>query len=130
MQPRGADALLTDEGGRPTEHSPAAPVEDVDGKTAEAKAFVGYPTAEGQCATDDDCGLACALRTDPDLTGCCCQCNVFEAGTRAWVASAVAACREAGACSDPLNCPATAINPFIAACRQGECVVLKNPAVW
>lgn len=95
-----------------------------------ARPFTSYPSERGACASDGDCELVGALRTDPGLTGCCRQCNAFEAGTHAWAAAAIQACVAAGPCNEPLNCPTTTVNPFLPVCEQGRCVVRRNPAVW
>ncbi len=92
--------------------------------------FSGYPPQGTACATDGDCALVGALRAEPGLTGCCEECNRWVAGTRAWAEEAIAACNAAGPCSDPLPCPETTVNPFLAKCEQGRCVVRRNPAVW
>ena len=97
---------------------------------AAGRAFAGYPPIDAACTTKGDCALVSKLRTESGLTGCCSQCNTFEAGTHTWVEEAIRACNAAGPCSDPLNCPMPTRNPFMAVCEQGRCVVRHDPAVW
>lgn len=92
--------------------------------------FTNYPPAEVSCSTHDDCQLVSALRTDPGLMGCCRKCLDYVAGTRAWAVKAVEACKAAGPCNNPLNCPLPTVNPYRAECERGSCVVKRDPVVW
>ena len=103
----------------PTTASSTAPVAPRPASTTSTDS--PYPPVDASCSKDADCDLIGTFRAG--TTGCCTKCGEYTAGTRAWVASALAACHAKGPCEMASSCAEPTTPAFVPVCSAGRCTV-------